>query len=387
MRNSLVSLMTVVWMASLLGCADKIEPGRTSSADGPTVTTAVAAARLEPWPLWFEAAGTVQAGVSGTLAAKLMGTVTAVHVQEGQHVRRGDLLVTIDERQVFARRQQAEAALAEARQTSRAAESAREAAAAGEQLAAATYQRYQTLLARQSVSHQEFDEIESRFRQARAASMQALERLRAAGQRVRQAEAALAEARVSEADAAVTAPFDGVVTAKLVDPGDLAAPGRPLVTIEQSGTYRIDVRFPETVFHALAPGSPVRVNLGGTDSGPLEAKVDAVSPAADPESRTFLVKVRLPAGTDARSGMFARVAVSIGEDRVIAVPASAVVREGQLTGVFVITPENTARYRLIRTGRRLAERIEVVSGLPEGSRFVVTPPPGLTDGARVEEAA
>ncbi|MFO7709019.1 MAG: efflux RND transporter periplasmic adaptor subunit [Desulfobacterales bacterium] len=387
MRNSLVSLMTVVWMVSALGCADKIEPGRTPSTAGPAVKTAVAAARLEPWPLWFEAAGTVQAGVSGTLAAKLMGTVTAVHAREGQRVRRGDLLVTIDERQVFARRQQAEAALAEARQASQAAESAREAAAAGAELAATTFRRYQTLLAQESVSLQEFDEVESRFRQARAASMQAQDLLRAAGQRVRQAEAALAEARVFEADAAVTAPFDGVVAAKMVDAGDLAAPGRPLVTLEQEGGHRVDVRLPEALARALKAGGSVLVNVGGPETAPLRAVVEAISPAADPESRTFLVKVRLPAGADARSGMFARVAVAIGEEQLIAVPASAVVREGQLTGVFLVTPDNIARYRLIRTGRRLGERIEVVSGLPEGSRFVVTPPPGLTDGARVEEAA
>ena len=387
MRNALVSLVASIWLASGLGCGEKIEPGRTPAAAGPPVKAAVAAARLETWPLWFESVGTVQAETTGTVAAKLLGTVTAVHVREGQHVRRGELLVTIDERQVAARRQQAEAALAEMRQAHEAAASARDAAVAGAELAAATYQRYQALLAQESVSRQEFDEVEARFRQARSASAQSQELLKASAQRVRQAEAALAEARIAASDAAVTAPFDGVVTAKMADAGDLAAPGRPLVRLEQAGGHRVDVRLPETLTRALRPGETVRVRIGGPETAPLEAVVEAVSPAVDPESRTFLVKVRLPAGGDARSGMFARVAVAVGEDRLIAVPAASVVRLGQLTGVFVVTPENIARYRLVRTGRRLDDRIEVLSGLPEGSRFVANPPPELTDGARVEEPA
>ncbi len=387
MRNALVSLVALIGLASGLACGEKIEPGRTPAAAGPPVKAAVAAARLETWPLWFESVGTVQAETTGTVAAKLLGTVTAVHVREGQHVRRGELLVTIDERQVAARRQQAEAALAEMRQAHEAAASARDAAVAGAELAAATYQRYQALLAQESVSRQEFDEVEARFRQARSASAQSQELLKASAQRVRQAEAALAEARIAASDAAVTAPFDGVVTAKMANAGDLAAPGRPLVTLEQAGGHRVDVRLPETLTRALRPGETVRVRIGGPETAPLEAVVEAVSPAVDPESRTFLVKVRLPAGGNARSGMFARVAVAVGEDRLIAVPAASVVRLGQLTGVFVVTPENIARYRLVRTGRRLGDRIEVVSGLPEGSRFVANPPPELTDGARVEEPA
>jgi hypothetical protein len=85
--------------------------------------------------------------------------------------------------------------------------------------------------------------------------------------------------------------------------------------------------------------------------------------------------------------MFARVALPVGEDRLMAVPATAVVQQGQLSGLFVVTPEGIARFRLIRTGRNLGDQVEVLSGLAEGSRFVVSPPPGLVDGARVEASS
>jgi RND family efflux transporter MFP subunit len=367
------------------GCGEKIEPGHSSASAGAPVKTKVAEARAGTWPLIFEAVGTVQAEIASTIGAKLLGTVTAVRVQEGDRVRMGDVLVTIDERQVGAQRQQAEAALAEARQMEQAAGAARDAAAAGADLATATYNRYQTLLAQESVSRQEFDDVTARFRQAQASFGQSEDMLKAAVQRVRQAEAALTSARVSAADAAVKAPFDGIVTAKMVDAGDLAAPGRPLLSLEKEGGHRVDIRLPEAYVHAVRPGQTAPIRIGGTLQTPIEGVIDIVAPAADPDSRSFLVKVRLPSRVDLRSGMFARVEIIVGESQLMAIPSSAIVRQGQLTGLFVVTAENTARFRLIRTGRNMGDgMVEVLSGLPDSTRFVVNPSPELVDGASVE---
>jgi len=376
-----------VLLAASQGCSEKIQPGHTTPHSGPVVKVAVATAQAGTWPLIFEAVGTVQAEAASTLAAKLMGTITSVAVKEGDRVRRGDILATIDERQVIAQRQQAEAALSEARQAKQAAEAASEAAAAAAELAAATHRRYQMLLAQDSVSRQEFDEVDARRRQAAAGLAQAEDMQQAALQRVRQAEARLAAARVSAADARLTADFDGIVAARLVDPGDLAAPGKPLLRLEKAGGHRVDIRVPEAYVRSVRAGQTVSVRIEGPAPLSMEGGVDAVAPVADPGSRSFLAKVRLTGGGDVRSGMFARVALAVGEDRLTAVPASALVLEGQLTGLFVVVPEGVARFRLIRAGRRLGDRIEVLSGLPEGTRFVVEPPPGLVDGAAVEASS
>jgi RND family efflux transporter MFP subunit len=374
-------------MAALFSCGEKIEPGHTAPPSGPLVKVAVATARAGTWPLVFEAVGTVQAQTASTVAAKLMGTITSVRVREGDRVRQGDVLVTIDERQVGAQRQQAEAALSEARQVEQSARAAREAAAAGAELATATHRRYQAMLSQESVSRQEFDEVDARQRQARAALAQSEDMQKAAVQRVRQAEAALAAASVSAGDATVRAAFDGIVAAKMVDPGDLAVPGKPLLSLEKTGGHRVDIQVPEAYVRSVRSGQAVSARVEGPVPISMDGVVDVVAPAADSSSRSFLVKVRLPAGSEVRSGMFARVALPVGEDRWMAVPASAVVKQGQLCGLFVVTPEGIARFRLIRTGRSLGDQVEVLSGLPEGSRFVVSPPPGLVDGGRVEASS
>jgi multidrug efflux pump subunit AcrA (membrane-fusion protein) len=373
-----------VFLIMSAGCSEKIEPGHTAPPSGPAVKAAVATARAGTWPLVFEAVGTVQAETASTVAAKLMGTITSVRVREGDRVRQGDVLVTIDERQVGAQRQQAEAALSEARRVEEGARSAREAAAAGAELAAATYRRYQAMLSHESVSRQEFDEVDARQRQARAALAQSEDMQKAAGQRVRQAEAALAAASVSAGDATVRAVFDGIVAAKMVDPGDLAVPGKPLLSLEKTGGHRVDIQVPEAYVRSVHSGQAVSVRVEGPAPFSREGVVDVVAPAADSSSRSFLVKVRLPAGSEVRSGMFARVALAVGEDRLTAIPVSALIQEGQLTGVYLVATDGSARFRLIRTGRRLGDQVEVISGLPEGSRFVVSPPPGLVDGGRVE---
>jgi RND family efflux transporter MFP subunit len=385
MKTTIFWCLLGMLTACAWGCGEKIEPGHSSASAGARVKTKVVEARAGTWPLIFEAVGTVQAETASTIGAKLLGTVTAVRVQEGDRVRMGDVLVTIDERQVGAQRQQAEAALAEARQMEQAAGAARDAAAAGADLATATYNRYQTLLAQESVSRQEFDDVTARFRQAQASFGQSEDMLKAAVQRVRQAEAALTSARVSAADAAVKAPFDGIVTAKMVDAGDLAAPGRPLLSLEKEGGHRVDIRLPEAYIHAVRPGQTAPIHIGGTLQTPIEGVIDIVAPAADPDSRSVLVKIRLPSRGDLRSGMFARVEIIVGESQLMAIPSSAIVRQGQLTGLFVVAPENTARFRLIRTGRNMGDgMVEVLSGLSDGTRFVVNPSPELVDGASVE---
>jgi RND family efflux transporter MFP subunit len=374
--------------ACVSGCGEKIEPGHSPRSAGVPVNKKVAIARSSVWPLMFESVGTVQAETASTIGSKLLGTVTSVRVQEGDRVRMGDILVTIDERQVGAQKQQAEAALAEARQMEQAARAARDAANAGADFATATYNRYQVLLAQESVSRQEFDDVKARFRQALANLKQSEDMLKAAIQRVRQAEAALATARASSADAAVKAPFDGIVTAKMIDVGDLAAPGRPLIGLEKDLGHRVDIRLPEAYVNAVRTGQTALVSIGGNAQTPIEGVIDIISPAADSDSRSFLVKVRLPSRGNMRSGMFARAEVIVGEGQLMAIPSSAIVRQGQLTGLFLVTPENVARFRLIRTGRNLGDNmVEVLSGLPEGTRYVVDPTPELLDGSSVEASS
>ena len=145
------------FMVLILGCGDKIEPGTTREVEKKVIKTAVITAAVIQQPFIYEAVGTVQARTSSTLSSKLMGAVKAINVREGDLVKKGDLLVMIDDRQVSAQLRKAEAALAEAKRAEISAKSAWDAAKAGAELAGATYKRYLQLMEEESASKQEFD--------------------------------------------------------------------------------------------------------------------------------------------------------------------------------------------------------------------------------------
>jgi RND family efflux transporter MFP subunit len=363
-----VIIFTAVFL--LTGCGEKIEPGNVKASKKERVKATVVSAKLIRQPLIYESVGTVSAKTVSTISSKLMGAVKEILVREGDQVKKGDRLANIDDRQVNAMLRQAKAALAEARR-------AETGASAGAELASATYARYQNLMKDESTSPQEFDEIKSRYQQAQAG-------LAAAKQRVKQAEAALFSTVVSSKDAVILAPYDGTIRAKMIDVGDLATPEKPLFTIETTGNYIVDLVLPEQYIQTIALNQEVIVAVSALGNKTFTGSVQEIFPAADVKSRSFLVKVKLPAYKALRSGMFARVSIPIGKAGLMLIPATAVIHSGQLTGIYIVDDMQTAKFRLIRTGRTFGESIEVLSGLKEGDRYVTAPPPTLINGMKVE---
>lgn len=377
--------LALVGLVLLAGCGEKIGPGTSDQEDAGHVQATVAEARISQEPFVYEAVATINARTASTISAKLMGTVEAVHVRQGDLVREGDLLVTIDPRTVTAQLEQAQAGVSEARRAETSAVSARNAAAAAAELAESTFRRYEQLRLENSVSLQEFDEVQSRYRQAEATLAQTGAMVEAARSRIQQAEAALRQAAVAQKEAQVRAPYHGRVVNKMIDAGDLAAPGTPLLTVEQEGLFCADLVLPERHIQAVREGMAVTVVVPAL--GDLEAtgEVGRIVPAADARSRSFEIKVAMPEGLDLKTGMFARVLIPLGGTGVLLVPESAVVQEGQLTGVFVVGDYGMARFRLVRLGKPYGDRVEIISGLREGQRYVTAVPLTLQDGMRVEE--
>jgi multidrug efflux pump subunit AcrA (membrane-fusion protein) len=377
-----------LWVLPLLffqtGCGEKIEPGTTSQTPPVVQNVVVETAVMKEYPVIYDAVGTVQAGATVNLASKLMGTVEKVKVREGDRVRFGDVLVVLDQRQVNAGYRQAEANLAEAQKALDASTSSRDSANASERLARATHDRYLNLKKEDSVTAQEFDEVEARYLEAKAAVSRAEAMVETAAARIKQAQAGLISASVRLKDAVITAPNDGVITSKLVDEGDLASPGMSLLSMDTTYGYRVDMILPENYFGKVKPGQPVKVTVPAFGMEPVPGTVRIIVPAADQHSRSFLIKITLPENLAVKSGMFARVEVPVGQAAKILIPPEAVVHQGQLTALFVLTAQNIARFRLVRLGKTLPEGVEVLSGLERGERFVALPVPELRDGARVE---
>ena len=366
------------------GCSEKTETGAVKSSQARSIKAPVATAAINQEPILYEATGTVSAEAASTLSSKIMGVVKAVYVKEGDRVKKDQVLVDIDPRQVRAQLNQAEAALSEARKAEAAALSSQNAAKASADLGRATYNRYVNLMKTDSASRQEFDEVSARFRQAEASLGQAQSILEAARFRIQQAEAAVAGASVGEKDSKLFAPFNGVISAKLVDPGSLAAPGTPLLKLESTDAFRVDMILPETYLQFITLSQTVSVSIPSAGSKDFEGTIRAIFPAADAASRSFTVQVAIPFHPAIHSGMFSRVTLAHGNQEKLLIPTSALILQGQLTGIFLLDSDQIARFRILRTGRIFGASVEALSGIRPGDRFVVIPPPNMVDGFRVE---
>jgi RND family efflux transporter MFP subunit len=383
MKQRFLYLLVLLMILFPLACSDKIEPGTAKKLSPLVKGVTVATARMTDQPLIYEAVGTVQAGISSKLSSKLLGTVESIRVREGDRVKKGEALIILDQRQVKDQVHMAEAGLAEARKALNAAISDREGAAAQKKLSFATYERYRDLKEQAMVSAQVFEEKEAGYQQAEASLERAGAMAAAAHAKVKQAEANLAVVSVTEKDAVIIAPHDGIITAKLVDKGDLASPGTPLITIETTHGFCIDMLLPETYIGYVAPRQKVLVEVPALKTGPLEGNVCTIVPSADQKSRSFIVKINLPIERSVTSGMFARVQIPTGHSRQLLIKRSAIIIRGQLTGLYLVDSDNIAHFRLIRLGKTSGDSVEVLSGLKEGDRYVATPVPALVDGARI----
>ena len=376
-------LFSILLSFFILGCNEKIEPGTTEEPPETITGVSVATAHITDQPVFYDAVGTVRAGISSNLAGKFLGTIEAIRVREGDRVKKGDVLLIIDQRQVKADVRKAEAGLSTAKKVLISTLSAREAMRAEKNFAHATYERYLKLKEKKMVSLQVFDEVAVRYRKAEADLAKGDALVAASNARIKQAEATLDAMRITKKDAVIIAPHDGIIAGKLVDKGDLATPGTPLLTLETTRGFCVNMILPETYIGFVKPGQKVFVTVPALKSGPLEGTVCTIVPSGDIKSRSFIVKINLPIDKSVMSGMFARVRIPTGERRKLMIERQAVISRGQLTGIYLVDSDNIARFRLIRPGKTRGDFVEILSGMKEGDRYVKETPPKLSDGDRV----
>jgi RND family efflux transporter MFP subunit len=320
-------------------------------------------------PDYLEVTGTVRAVDSAQLSSQMMGTITRVSVHEGDHVRRGQVLVSIDAAQPRAAYQSAAAGVQASDQSIAAAD-------ADYSLAASTMQRYQMLYDKKSVSPQEFDEVKTKLAAAEA-------RRDAAHAGRAQAEAAVSQANSAVGFSSIRAPFDALVTAKFVDAGAMAAPGVPLLTVEDPSRFRLEVQVDEIQIAAVHLGATVPVMIDALGEQQISGKVEQIVPTADPSSRSFTVKIDLPSNPPIRSGLFGRAQFPRGQLQSILVPQAALVHRGQLDGIYVVDKDEIASLRYVTLGKPSGKDVEVLSGLDSGERVVADPGGRDLSGKRI----
>ncbi len=339
--RQIVGSIVVFFTLVLAGCGGDKEQSQSTEDMTPKAVMVARVERLASGA-YDEIMGSVVARNTADISTKVQSRIDRILVDIGSRVKAGDLLAELDTREFQAKVQQARAMNEQASQD---------------------LARFEKLLAESAATQQEYDGIK-----ARAAV----------------AEAGLHEAETFLSYARITAPFSGVVTRKLVDVGDLAFPGQPLFTLEEAGAPRFTVTIAESYRNKIAIGQQVRIAIAVIDTTVI-GRVDELSPSADPMSRTFSAKIGLPALEQLRPGQFGRLLLPAeGADVTLYVPRSAWVRRGQLDLVYVVTPERRAMLRLVRIGRQLPDKLEILSGLREDESVVVSDQRDLLDGDRVE---
>jgi RND family efflux transporter MFP subunit len=377
----------LLWGAVLAAsaCGGHSEPG-SAAAQAPA-DVQLQEARVDMLSQPFEAGGVVRARTTAILTSRIVAEVQDVPARPGDRVRAGQALIRLDGRELSANLARAEASLASANEAVNAAAASRDAAAAALSLATATHKRIADLRTKNSATPNELDEAVSALRAAESRASGAEASIRQAEANVNAARDALRAAAVAASYAVITAPFDGVVTEKLVDPGNMAAPGAPLMSVEDTRGFRLEVRVDESRAALITEAGPVTVLLdpasGGAAAPSLAGRVAEVARTMDPQSHAYVVKIDLPEGAPVRSGMFGRARFAGPARQTLTVAASAIVRRGQLTSVFVAGGDNRAKLRLVTTGIAVDDRVEITAGLDAGEAVILAPPPALVDGAPV----
>ncbi len=325
-------LLTLAAAFAFAACHSK-EKAATAEAL-PAVAVRVAVVEQKARPSSEEVVGTVRAKLRAAIEAKVSGRIEALLVAPGQKLKAGELIAQLDSREIQAKLDQA---LAMREQATR------------------DLVRARDLMEKKITTQAEFDSVQARERVAVGL--------------VKETETMLGYTKV-------VAPFDGIVTRKLADVGDLAAPGRPIIEMEDPSGLRFEADVPEALIGNVKLGAKLPVRVG---SATLDGTVVEMAPVADAASRTFLVKLDLPPVEGTRSGQFGRVWVATGESQTIRVPTTALLVRGQMECVFVVSNQH-AQLRIVRTGKRIDGEVELLAGLSSGESVVIEGAAELRDG-------
>ena len=332
------SVVIAFALSSLLAaCA---HPSDKTTAEATAVTVATSRVTLDAWPSQVEAGGVLRARLAAVISSRMLAPIVAVSVRAGDRVTRGQTLIVLDAAEPRANAARAKAALDAAALAATAAAEDERGAEAALTLARTTHARMTTLLGERSATQQEVDEATASLAEADSRASAAKARSRAATSALDAARAAADATDIEVTYATLTAPFDGLVTDRRVDPGTMAAPGSPLVVVEDPRSLQLEVGLDASRASQVKTRQPVtvRVDADAADAPWVDGCVAEIA-RIDPTAHSFAVKIDVPANPAWRSGLFGRARFAGPARQALVVPAAALIRRGQLSFVFVVTTD------------------------------------------------
>ena len=356
-KTTILSLATLV----LFSCGKEAKEVTNTEPAIKVVVNGLATNNSE----FITASGKTEAESSANLSTRMMGYVTKVYVKTGQKVGAGQLLVSINSSDLEAKKAQVDASILQA--------------TAAYNNAKKDYDRFVNLFAQQSASQKELDDMTSRYEMAKAGL--------AGAKQMRN------EVMAQFSYSNITAPFSGEVTNTFIKEGDMANPGMPLVSIEGASRMQVTAMVSESDITKITNGMPVKIMVKSLNKE-VSGKVSEVSGSAKNTGGQYLVKVTLNSNDKSiLSGMFVNVQfpianttkseITVKSDKVM-VPESALVKQGQLTGIYTIANGKTAILRWVRTGKTYDNQVEVLSGLSANEQYIVSSEGKLYNGAKIQ---
>ena len=335
----------------MAGCGEKKTSGDAATPLGRSVAADVSTVQKTSLTQRVILPGMVVSEDQVQVASRLMGFIREIKVQEGQAVKAGQLLFIVDPTDIQGQVSQARSGLAQA-----------QAALADAQ---SDYDRFGALYKEEAIPKAQWDKVRLQYQIAQ--------------QQAAAAKAGLGTASSQLRYASVTSPISGVVTQKMANAGDLAAPGRPVLVIEGLNKLQVRANVSDAVFRQIKPGEKVTIEAEGRDAR-LQGHIAQVVPASDPVSHTHLVKIDLPKGSALQSGLFVQVEFAMGSREGILIPARAVVQRAGINGVFVVDGKGIARFRMVRDSAADGGMVEIQAGLNAGERIATSNAEQLENG-------
>ena len=356
--GALVVLM--LYMAGVF-VPHKIGPGKISLEEKAWTPKGTAKAVRETITDFYEAPGTVRPRQETRVESRVQGRIVEVLVRPGDLVKTGDPLVVLDSRELQARLDGARQAVLSAKARRDQARQAVNAAEAAFRQAKAAYGRVKTYYKAEAATKQQLEEAESMFEQAKAGLTQAREGLKGSEAGIKEAEKGVLGASIVQNYAEIRSDATGQVAERLVEPGDMAFPGKPLLILQTRGSLRLEAPVPEGYIDRIRMGENLKVDIPALKKS-LSGPVTEIIPAADPASRSFMVKVDLPDTHGLYPGMFGRLMVPVGKISVVWIPENGLERVGQLEMARVQKGNDWIRV-YVTAGRSFDGRVEILSGL------------------------
>ncbi len=343
-------------LLTIISCNTKERENTSTNQQPINVTTIVAGDSVSTG---IKLSGQIEASQAANISTRIMGYITKVYVNIGDRVKEGQILFSINNADILAKKLQAEAALAQAEAVFANAEK--------------DYNRYSTLFKEQSASAKELENITTQYKAAKAG-------VDAAKQMKNEALAQLTYANV-------TAPFSGIITQKMLDAGNIANPGMPVLALESNATLRMSALVPESEINNIETGMNADITVDAAGET-LQGKVIEISSSSRLTGGQYVAKISVTNSNKLHAGMYALATIEGTKSKVtegnIYIPKNALINKGGLTGVYTIENGNTAILHWLKTGKTIGEKVEILAGLKNGEQIIENADRDLFNGAPVK---